>query len=114
MEINIDPACESFLLPPLTLQLLVENAVKHNRVHKEAPLRIELFSDGANGLVVRNNLSVREQHIESTGIGLRSINSRYNLLNHEPLTIRKEEGFFCVVIPLIPSGVAKAAVPVSV
>lgn len=103
MHTHVDPTFESYLLPPLTLQLLVENAVKHNRLHKESPLRIELFSEAPARLVVRNNLAAREQRIESTGIGLRSINSRYSLLNHEPLTIQKEDGFFCVVIPLIPS-----------
>lgn len=104
MQIDIDPTCESYLLPPLTLQLLVENAVKHNRVDKDDPLRIELFNDEENRLVVRNNLSVRKNSIESTGIGLRSINSRYKLLNHEGPIIRKDADFFWVIIPLIASG----------
>jgi hypothetical protein len=104
MQVDVDPVCGSYLLPPLTLQLLVENAVKHNRVHKEDPLRIELFSEARNRLVVRNNLAKREQSVESTGIGLRNINSRYKLLNHEPPVIRKDAEFFSVVINLIPSG----------
>jgi two-component system, LytTR family, sensor kinase len=103
VEVNIDRVCESYLLPPLTLQLLVENAVKHNQVDKEEPLRIELFSDEERRLMVRNNLSVKKHAVESTGIGLRSINSRYTLLNHEPPTVRKDAGFFWVVIPLIPA-----------
>lgn len=101
MHINIDAGLESYLLPPLTLQLLVENAVKHNRIHKDYPLRIELFNDDGHRLVVKNNLSLREHSIESTGIGIRSINSRYQLLNHETLTIRKDAETFCVIIPLI-------------
>jgi two-component system, LytTR family, sensor kinase len=111
MEMRIDPAYESYLLPPLTLQLLVENAVKHNRALKEAPLCIELFSDTHHRLFVRNNLALRDKRIESTGIGLRSINSRYSLLNHEPPIVRNEDGFFSVVIPLIPSGVTAAIAP---
>ena len=101
MHINIPPAYDSFLLPPMTLQLLVENAVKHNRVQKEDPLRIEVFVHSANLLVVRNNLSLRDQKVESTGIGLRNINSRYKLLNHQPPTVDKTDDFFSVSIRLI-------------
>jgi sensor histidine kinase YesM len=103
MNLMIDSAYESFLLPPLTLQLLVENAVKHNRIQKEDPLRIELFVEKENFLGVRNNLSLRDHNVESTGIGLRNINSRYKLLKHQPPVIEKSDGFFLVIIPLIPS-----------
>ena len=102
MNIEISSAHNVFLLPPMTLQLLVENAVKHNRVQKEEPLRIELFVDSDNLLVVRNNLSLRDQRVESTGIGLRNINSRYKLLNHQPPTVDKNADFFSVSIRLIP------------
>jgi two-component system, LytTR family, sensor kinase len=101
MQVDIDPVCASYLLPPLTLQLLVENAVKHNRLQKEDPLRIELFSDAHHRLVIRNNLSARQQKAESTGIGLRNIHSRYALLNQEGPVVHKDAGHFAVVIPLI-------------
>ena len=109
LELDIDPATRSYLLPPLTLQLLVENAVKHNRLMKTAPLRIELYSEGDDRLVIRNNLSIREQPSESTGIGLRNIRSRYTLLGEGAPVIQKDAHHFSVAIPLIrPS---EAAVP---
>lgn len=103
MNVAIDSVYESFRLPPLTLQLLVENAVKHNRVQKDQPLHIELFVDKDNLLVVRNSLSLKSHQVESTGIGLRNINSRYKLLNHQPPTIQRDDEFFSVKIPLIPA-----------
>lgn len=104
MEVRVDPACASWLLPPLTLQLLVENAVKHNRLQKDEPLRIEVFSDEGCRLVVRNNLLAKQQPSESTGIGLRNIRSRYALLHGEAPEVRKDEQSFSVIIPLIRAG----------
>jgi two-component system, LytTR family, sensor kinase len=108
MQVTVDARFEAYLLPPLTLQLLVENAVKHNRVQKENPLQIDIYSDATNRLIVRNNLSKRENSIESTGIGLRSINSRYKLLGQEGPTIQQEGQFFCVLLPLIPAADASS------
>lgn len=102
MQLRIDEACHNALLPPLTMQLLVENAVKHNRVNKDEPLVIEIFSNEEKKLVVRNNLLVRKNQMESTGIGLKSINSRYYLLKHEALTIEQDQHYFSVIVPLIP------------
>jgi hypothetical protein len=104
LHINLHNQVGNYLLPPLTLQLLIENAVKHNKMSKETPLQVELFNDGNTALVLRNNLSTKDKTVESTGIGLQSINGRYRLLNHQGLKIEKTEQFFSVMIPLIAPG----------
>ena len=70
MDIRIDKPSEQLMIPPLTLQLLIENAVKHNRLQKDEPLRIELFTQPGNKLTVRNNLLKKDGKVESTGVGL--------------------------------------------
>jgi two-component system, LytTR family, sensor kinase len=101
MEITIDEHYSGLLLPPLTLQLLVENAVKHNRLQKEQPLHIELCTTPGNKLMVRNSLSKKEGAVESTGIGLQSINARYRMVNHPGLIIEKDNQYFSVIISLV-------------
>jgi two-component system, LytTR family, sensor kinase len=104
MNIQIDPAHEHLLIPPLTLQLLVENAVKHNRIQKESPLHIELITAPGNKLAVRNNLLKREGLVESTGIGLQNINARYRMLQQPGVLIEKDERSFAAIISLIEPG----------
>jgi two-component system, LytTR family, sensor kinase len=101
MDIQIDPAHEDLLIPPLTLQLLVENAVKHNRLQKENPLHIELVITPGNKLAVRNNLLKREGLVESTGIGLQNINARYRMLKQPGVVIEKDDHYFAAIISLI-------------
>lgn len=107
MDLKIDDAYGNLLLPPLTLQLLVENAVKHNRVHKEHPLRIEVLPAPDKKLLVRNSISRKEGKVESTGIGLQTINSRYRMLNHSGVIIEKNEVSFSVLIPLLEQQAAE-------
>ena len=65
------------MIVPLSLQLLMENAIKHNIVSSERPLKIDVFA--VNGtLVVSNNLQKKNQLFESTGIGLDNIRNRYH------------------------------------
>jgi two-component system LytT family sensor kinase len=101
MYIDVDPSYYELFLPPLTLQLLVENAVKHNRIQKNDPVKIELVSEEGNKLVVRNNVFPKEGKSESTGLGLYSINARYKILDKPELIIEKREKEFRVTIPLI-------------
>lgn len=101
MIVHIDEKHHDLLIPPLTLQLLIENAVKHNQLSKTSPLTIELLSNGSNQLVVKNNIQPKKVLIESTGIGLQNIKSRYRMLNKTGIDIQKDEKSFSVVINLI-------------
>jgi ligand-binding sensor domain-containing protein len=87
-------------IAPLTLQLLVENAVKHNIITKTHPLSIQIFTDD-DYLVVKNNVRRKSQVEKSTNYGLQSVVSRYHLMTQKPVKIEENETFFKVSIPLI-------------
>ena len=88
------------LLPPLTIQLLVENAVKHNTISKSKPLFIEICTiDGQ--LMVRNNLQKKTLKVESGKVGLSNISEKYRLINKSKIDISDAHGFFTVKVPLI-------------
>lgn len=101
LDLRIDRRYEDWFVPPMTLQLLIENAVKHNRLQKEHPLEIELVSSPDNTLVVRNTLFKREGVVESTGLGLQNINARYKMLQLPEVRIERDEKYFTVTVPLI-------------
>jgi len=85
---------------PFSLQLLMENAIKHNIVSSEKPLKISVFVENGH-LVVSNNLQVKNQVIESTGIGLENIRNRYKLLGDKEVKVIETGDSFTVSIPLI-------------
>ena len=84
-------------VPPMALQLLVENAVKHNIASKNRPLTVEIFSAN-NQLVVRNNLQ-KKSNVKSNGIGLKNIQQRYDFLGDENISISRSEQYFQVALP---------------
>ena len=99
---NIDVAEEKMQkkIVPLSLQLLMENAIKHNIVSSEKPLTIDVYA--LNGtLVVSNNLQKKNQVFESTGIGLDNIRNRYKLLSGKIVEVTESSTSFTVSIPLI-------------
>jgi hypothetical protein len=85
---------------PLSLQILMENAIKHNIVSAEKPLKIDVFAENGT-LVVSNNLQKKNQLIESTGIGLDNIRNRYRLLSDKEVEVKENSSDFIVSIPLI-------------
>src|SRR6185369_12914348 len=72
-QIEIDKRYDNYLLPSLSLQLLVENAVKHNALSKDQPLLIEIFTIAGNKLAVNNNLQRKTQKVLSNKVGLQNI-----------------------------------------
>ena len=100
VTINIENDKTDWLILPLALQLLIENAIKHNSMSKKTPLRIDLFIDENNFLNVENNLQERESYIASTGVGLKNIEHRYKLLEMEPPEFIKTRKSFIAKIPL--------------
>lgn len=85
---------------PLSLQLLLENCIKHNFATSSRPLVIRIFSEG-DTLCIENNLQVREQIKESSGIGLANIVQRYALLTKRNVFIEKSEDYFKVKLPML-------------
>lgn len=99
--IKVDEVARQRYIPPLTLQLLVENAVKHNEVSSASPLRLRIFSEGGHRLTVSNNLQRRNITVQSEKVGLANIIAQYRLLNHPFVEVREADGEFDVVLPLI-------------
>lgn len=102
IDINISEGCLSAYILPVSLQMLVENAVKHNIVSKSKPLHIEILCLDNDSITVRNNLQkkkVDDDH--STRLGLTNIAKRYDFLGHQGVSIQHTEQSFSVTIPLI-------------
>ena len=78
----------------------MENAIKHNIVSAGKPLQINVFTENGS-LVVSNNLQMKNQINESTGIGLDNIRNRYKLISERPVKVTESETNFTVSIPLI-------------
>ncbi|MDR6159432.1 two-component system LytT family sensor kinase [Chryseobacterium sp. SLBN-27] len=85
---------------PLSLQLLLENCIKHNFATSSKPLIIKIYSENDN-LCIENNLQVREQIKESSGIGLANIVQRYSLLTTRNVFVEKSEDYFKVKLPVL-------------
>jgi LytS/YehU family sensor histidine kinase len=101
-ELDIPADCQSLSLPPMTLQLLIENALKHNVVSASKPLSIRIKGKG-DRLEVSNNLQPKISPEPSTKTGLENIKNRYAFLTQNPVTIVKTEKTFSVDIPLLSS-----------
>ncbi len=100
---NIDVAgYEESMLPPIAIQMLLENAIKHNTIAEEEPLTIDIFIEDDSYIVVKNNLQKKTIPIEaSSGMGLANIRSRYEFLTQSAVEIRETADEFIVKLPLI-------------
>lgn len=91
---------KKYFVPPATVQLLVENAVKHNKVSRKNRLNVNIFEQD-RFLVVQNNLQSKSQQEPSSGLGLENIRLRYRHLANQEIIVEKNEQHFTVRLPLI-------------
>ncbi|MEO1258804.1 MAG: histidine kinase [Bacteroidota bacterium] len=100
IEINIDEQYHQFYIVPLALQILFENAIKHNIVSSKKPLNIKLYSR-ENFLVVENNLQRKRTVSEGTKVGLNNVRTRYKIFTNKEVAIQETDTTFRVTIPLL-------------
>ena len=97
---EIEPEVKKAFIVPLSLQLLLENCIKHNFATEQKPLKIRVYSENQY-LIVENNLQPRKSIHQSSGIGLNNISARYNLITNKKVFIEKTENHFSVKIPIL-------------
>lgn len=99
-NINIDEFYYDKQIAPLSLQLLVENCIKHNTISRDMPLKVEIYIE-FNFIVVKNSIQKKNEEIVSMGIGLQNIKSRYQILTDKSVIVENTDLSFTVKIPLI-------------
>lgn len=91
---------EHLMIPPLALQIVVENVIKHNKIDGEMPLTIELFTED-DKLVVKNNLQKKKQSVASSKSGLKNIKKRFEFLSDKEVDVLNIDSHFIVKLPLL-------------
>jgi two-component system LytT family sensor kinase len=92
---------DGFEVIPMSIQMMVENAVKHNIISKENPLNIIIGKSDEAEIFIENNLQLRENVSGSNNIGLKNLTERYKFLTDKEMKITQDDHFFRVSIPLI-------------
>lgn len=100
-RIDIDESKLDLLVPPVTLQLFIENAIKHNRTEEENPLIINIYTNNNDELIVSNTILPLINKPHSTGMGLKNIIDRYALLGDKKPIIETIDKTFTIKVPLI-------------
>jgi sensor histidine kinase YesM len=100
MEINVDASKLTYLVPPLAVQTLLENAFKHNKATTDSPLKIKIHNEN-DSLVVINNLQPKMKGADSKGVGLNNLKKRYELLGEKLPQFSVTEKEYIAKIPLI-------------
>ncbi|GMQ29093.1 sensor histidine kinase [Algoriphagus confluentis] len=111
VKVEIDEKSKSYFIPPLTLQMLIENAIKHNSLSKMKPLLLEIYSQSSGTLVIKNNLQPKKTLERSTQTGLENIRKRYELLGCDPIDIIQTAHNFMVAVPIIEIKEERESIP---
>jgi len=97
--IDIDDDLLKLKIPPLALQMLVENSIKHNIILSDRPLIVKIYSNETN-LIVSNNIN-KKKDVSSESTGLKNINTRYKIISDKSIKIEQSETEFKVTLPLL-------------
>lgn len=101
IEINVNETSNQFSIPAFSLQLLVENCIKHNVVSLVAPLNIEIFQESEEKITVRNNFNPKNSSETSLGTGLNNLSKRYELIGIEDgVKVTQNSNFYTVELKL--------------
>jgi len=100
-DINIDEKYSRYNIIPISLQLLIENAVKHNIISKNKPLAIKIFTDSNDYIVVSNNLQKIKVEQYTSRMGLKNIKNRYSYITDRAVEINETNDEFTVRLPII-------------
>lgn len=92
---------ENKKIPPLVLQLLIENAIKHNVASVQHPLKIKMVLHDENTICISNTMQSKLTTETSTGKGLENIRLRYQILSDQNIVIKTNENVFSVIIPIL-------------
>jgi two-component system LytT family sensor kinase len=101
ITIEVPQQYEKYYVIPAALQMLIENAIKHNVVSKNTPLRIDVHINGNNTIVISNNMQLRQSVDNSTKIGLANIIKRYQLVSGKNVEVKNDTVDFTVTLPLL-------------
>lgn len=101
ISINIPSNYKNLFIAPLTLQILLENAIKHNVILSNKPLHVDISIDADNWVVVKNNLQRKSSVEAGNKVGLKNIVNRYRLLSNKTVEISEGDSEFTVRIPLL-------------
>lgn len=100
IEVNVDALVVDRFIPPLSIQLLIENAIKHNEISTEFPLHIEVTNDD-NYLIIKNNLNKKQPAGNSTKMGLKNLSARYALLTNRKTAFFIQNSSYIAKIPIL-------------
>ena len=100
IELSLEDEQGDYHIPPMSLQMLVENAIKHNAFDEDHPLKIHIEQVG-DQITVSNSRQEKEEHALSMGIGLENIDDRYRLLSDRSIEIEESPASYRVIIPLL-------------
>lgn len=102
-DIKIEEKYLIYQIPMLSVQLLIENIIKHNEISEDKPLKVNIYTTNDNMLVISNPVQKKIRAATDSGVGLQNLNNRYLLLVSESIIVDDNEGTFMVRLPLTPN-----------